>query len=159
MLFYTFCFLCHMIVAKPKISTLFSLSIFILLCFLVSGYAIGYMLSGKSIEWYHYTLAIIFFPIGLGLLFRMLLGYRVVRVGKEKFEVHFPSRFTTRTYKLKDISQWKETAVKTVSGTFKEVEILFNDRKKITVSIQEHTDYKPLIKYLQKKCAKLKVDA
>lgn len=148
-----------MIVAKPKISTLFSLGVFILFCMIASGYAIGHMLSGKTILWYHYTLAIIFFPIGLGLLFRMLLGYRIIRVGKEKIEVHFPSKFTTRTYKLKDISQWKETAVKTVSGTFKEVEVLFNDRKKITVSIQEHTDYKPLLKYLQKKCAKLKVNA
>ncbi len=148
-----------MIVAKPKISTLFSLGVFILFCMIASGYAIGHMLSGKTILWYHYSLAIIFFPIGLGLLFRMLLGYRIIRVGKEKIEVHFPSKFTTRTYKLKDISQWKETAVKTVSGTFKEVEVLFNDRKKITVSIQEHTDYKPLLKYLQKKCAKLKVNA
>ena len=148
-----------MIVAKPKISTLFSLGTFVLLCLAISSYAIGHMLSGKSILWYHYTLAIIFFPIGLGLLLRMLLGYRVISVGKEKFEVRFPSRFSNRTYKLKDISQWKETAVKTVSGTFKEVEIRFNDDKKITVSIQEHTDYKPLLKYLQKKCAKLKVNA
>lgn len=159
MLYYTFCFLCCMIVAKPKISTLFSLGIFVALCLAISGYAIGHMLSGKTILWYHYTLGIIFFPIGLGLLLRMLLGYRVIRVGKERFEVHFPSRFTRRTYKLKDIQEWKETAVKTVSGTFKEIEVLFNDQKKITVSIQEHTDYKPLLKYLQKKCAKLKINA
>lgn len=159
MLFYTFCFLCDMIVAKPKISTLFSLGIFILFCMIASGYAIGHILSGKTILWYHYTLAIIFFPIGMGLLLRMLLGYRVIRVGKEKFEVHFPSRFKKRIYKLKDISAWKETAVKTVSGTFKEVEVRFADNKKITVSIQEHTDYKPLLKYLQKKCGKLKSNA
>ncbi|MTI21284.1 hypothetical protein E1176_09650 [Fulvivirga sp. RKSG066] len=148
-----------MIVAKPKVGTLFSLGVFIVICLLISGYAIGHYLSGATMEWYHYTLAIIFFPIGMGLLFRLLLGYRVVRVGKQKIEIHFPSRFTTRNYKLRDIVKWKEVEVKTVSGTFKELEIFFNDNKKIALSIQEHTDYQQLRKYMQKKCSKLKVDA
>jgi len=148
-----------MIVAKPKVGTLFSLGIFIAICLAVSGYAIGHMISGKTILWYHYTLGLIFFPVGLGLLFRLLLGYRVIKVAKGRFNINYPSRFSQKTYKLGEIDKWKETEVKTVSGTFKELEILFNDRKKIKVSIQEHTDYLQLRKYLTKKCAKLKVNA
>lgn len=148
-----------MIVAKPKVSTLFSLGVFIAISLALSGYAIGHILSGKPIEWYHYALGVIFFPIGLGLLLRLLFGYRVVTIGKEKFDIHFPSRFNRKSYKVKDVTKWKETQVKTVSGTFKELEIYFNDNKHITLSIQEHTDYPKVLQYLKKKCGKLKVDA
>lgn len=148
-----------MIVAKPKVSTLFSLGIFIALSLASSGFAIGRYLGGSTMHWYHYALIFIFFPIGMGLLFRQLLGYRIVKVGKERFEIKYPSRFSKRTYKLNEIKAWRETQVKTFSGNFKEVEIIFDDNRKITFSMQEYTDYPQLIKYLNKKCRKLKTDA
>lgn len=148
-----------MIVVKPKVGTLFSLGIFIALCLSASGYALGVWYGGAPLQWYHYVLLIVFLPIGLGLLFRLLLGYRVVKVGKEKIDVNFPSRFKSTTYKLKDIKNWKETQVKTVSGVFRELEIHFEDGRKITSSFQEHANYDKLKKYLSKKCAKLRTNA
>lgn len=148
-----------MIVAKPKISTLFSLGVFIALSLGASGFALGRYFGGGTMHWYHYALIFIFFPVGMGLLFRQLLGYRIVKVAKEKIEIRYPSRFSKRTYKLNEIKAWRETQVKTFSGNFKELEIMFTDNRKIALSMQEHTDYSQLIKYLNKKCRKLRTDA
>jgi len=147
-----------MIVAKPKVSTLFSLGMFIAISLSASGYAIGRFFSGGTMLWYHYALSFIFFPIGMGLLFRLLLGYRVVTISKGRFDVNFPSRFSKKSYKIKELDQWKEVEVKTISGTYKEIELVFDDKKKLSFSMQEHTDYPKLKKYLNKKCAKLKVN-
>jgi len=147
-----------MIVAKPKVGTLFSLGVFIILSLIGSGYAIGRFFSGEAMLWYHYALAVIFFPIGMGLLFRLLLGYRIVKISKGRFDVNYPSRFSKKTYKINDLDKWKEVEVKTATGTYKEVELHFNDKKKLSFSMQEHTDYPKLKNYLSKKCAKLRVD-
>ncbi|HNP19160.1 MAG TPA: hypothetical protein PKL31_12045 [Fulvivirga sp.] len=113
-----------------------------------------YMTVKGAYEWYLYAGLIVLGPIGLGLLFRTVLSYKIVYLGKGSIEVRFPTRFKKVTYKLNSIVRWSETTVKTPGGKFKELEIVFDNKKKLQLSIQEHTNYPQVIKYLKKKCPK-----
>ena len=142
------------IVAKPKIGTLFSLGVFILASLGVATITGYHMLHASEIAWYQYVIVLILFPLGFGLAAKVIFGYKVVEIGKEKIDIIFPTRFKKQGYRLKDIDSWKETQVKAATGTYKEVEITFTDKKQIYLSYQEHTDYFKVIQYLKKKCSK-----
>lgn len=110
------------------------------------------LLESESIIWYQYAISIILGPIALGLLAKTLLGYKRVEIGKNRIGIRFPLRLKKNSYSLKEIKQWTEQKVKTAGGTFKEVVILFDTGKKLTLSLQEHTNYLEAVKYLRKKC-------
>ncbi|MEQ8926417.1 MAG: hypothetical protein RLO81_11425 [Fulvivirga sp.] len=143
-----------MIIVKPKIGTLFSLGVFVAVSLSVSGYSVGYVFGAEKPEWYHYALFLIFGPIGIGLLFRMIFKYKVVRFGKGSVIINFPTRFNEKTYDLKEVKMWHETTIKTAGGKYKELEILFEDNKRLNLSMQEHSDYPKVVTYLKKKIAK-----
>lgn len=143
-----------MIVVKPKIGTLFSLGVFVAASLSLGGYAAHVTFIEKSPEWYHYILLFIFAPIGLGLFFRMIFKYKIVRIGKGIITIMIPTRFLEKSYQLDDIKHWKETSIKTAGGNYKELEILFDDQKRLNLSMQEHGEYGKVIIYLKKKVAK-----
>lgn len=143
-----------MIIAKPKIGTLFSLGLFVILSLGLASFTAYHMFNATTIAWYQYLIVIILFPLGLGLAVKVVLGYKIIEIGKERIEVRFPVKFKKESHKLKDIERWKETTVKTATGTYKEVDIRFSDKKQLTLSYQEHTDYPKVVKYLKKRCAR-----
>ena len=134
--------LSQMIVARPKINTLLSIGIFVALCFGISGYMLSLILESGRTVWYQYALVIV--P----------LGYKRVEIGKNRIGIQFPLRFKKVSFTLKEVKQWTEQKVKTAGGTFKELVILFDNGKKLTLSLQEHTNYLDAVKYLRKKCAR-----
>lgn len=146
--------LSQMIVARPKINTLLSIGIFIALCFGISGYMLSLILESGRTVWYQYALVIVPGPLALGLLTKTLLGYKRVEIGKNRIGIQFPLRFKKVSFTLKEVKQWTEQKVKTAGGTFKELVILFDNGKKLTLSLQEHTNYLDAVKYLRKKCAR-----
>ncbi|MEQ8245618.1 hypothetical protein [Fulvivirga sp.] len=143
-----------MIVVKPKVSTLFSLGIFVAACISISGYTLSIVLNSSNPQWYHLATTALLGPLGLGLLFRIVFKYKVVSVGKESIIIRFPTRFSSKNYPLKEVKMWHETAIKTAGGKYMEVEILFTDMKKLNLSMQEHTNYANVIKYMKKKASK-----
>lgn len=143
-----------MIVVKPKISTLFSLGIFILISLGVSIYMLSYMLRSNGTAWYQYLIVLILAPLALGLLARLIWGYKRVEVGQERISIAYPVRLSKKSYPLKEVNQWTEHQVKTGGSTFKELNVRFTDGKKLELSMQEHSRYSDVIKYLRKKCPK-----
>lgn len=143
-----------MITTKPKVSTLFSMGIFIAVALSISAYCAYLMFDSGRIIWYQFLAAIILGPLALGLLAKVIFGYKIVSIGKERIDIKFPTKFTNKAYTLKDVDFWKEEEVKTGTGTYKELEVRFHSGGKLNLSYQEHTNYSAVIKYLKKKCAK-----
>lgn len=160
--YFVFSFICvfkwnrdkSVIVTKPKVATLFSMGIFITASLSIAIFCIYLMMNSGRLVWYQFLAAIILGPVALGLLAKVILGYKIVSIGKERIEIKHPTRFSSKTYSLKEIDTWKETEVKTATGVYQELEVLFNNKKKLNLSYQEHTDYPAVIKYLKKKCAR-----
>ncbi|MEM9389296.1 MAG: hypothetical protein AAGA02_02410 [Bacteroidota bacterium] len=140
--------------AKPKINTLASIGIFIAICLGLSGYMLSRILKSDMIIWYQYAIVIVLGPLSLGLLAKTILGYKRVEIGKNRIIVQFPLRFKKSIFSIKEIKQWTEQKVKTAGSTFKELVVLFDNGKKLTLSLQEHTNYIETVKYLKKKCGR-----
>lgn len=109
-----------------------------------------YILKTSSPSWYHYLYMVGFGPVALGLILRQIFGYKTISIGKDKVIISFLLRRAKIIHPLKQLEQWSETAIKTPSGNYKQLEMVFG-KKKIVISMQEHTEYHQIAKYLKKK--------
>jgi hypothetical protein len=146
-----------MIISKPKNSTLTSIGLFLLLVFGLAGATFISIKNSDVVYWYHYLFLAILLPVGVGLLIKMILSYKIITIGKGKMHVKFPARFSQKNYSINNIKQWQEVKIKTVSGLYQQLEIIFNDNDKLTLSKQEHTFYDQVMTYLHQKVAKKKI--
>lgn len=138
-----------MIVSKPKFSALFSLGIFILVSLSIGGYNLSLIMQGKG-WWLSYILASLFLPLGLLILLRQLWAFKILKFADNKLEVVYPLRFSKKIVSLKNLKYWEETLIKTGTGMFKQIDLVF-DQLKVGLSMQENSNYNSVVGYLGKK--------
>jgi hypothetical protein len=141
-----------MIVSKPKSQALFALGFFIIICFGLGGYNFVLIVQGSN-WFFNYLMAIIFLLVAFVLLLRQMFNFKIISIGNDKIQVWYPLRFRTVRGSLKDMEYWEETTIKTKTGLFKQLDIVFPQRT-IKMSIQENTKYVEAVKYFNKKQAK-----
>ena len=139
-----------MIISKPKPSTIFSIMMFALPLLAAGIYGVYILKTGKAL-WYHYLYMIGFGPVALGLILRQIFGYKTISIGKDKITISSLLKRKNVIHSLKQLQQWNETNIKTPSGNYKQLEVVFEDQRKVVISMQEHTEYHQVIKYLKKK--------
>ena len=110
-----------------------------------------YILKTGNTFWYHYLYMIGFGPIALGLILRQVFGYKTITIGKGKLTISLLFKRTKIVHSLKQLERWSETSIKTPSGNYKQLELVFDNNRKVGMSMQEHTEYHQVIKYLKKK--------
>lgn len=143
-----------MITSKPKKGTLLSITLFLVLAYTLAIINFNILLKNPAAPWYNYALFLVLGPLAVGLTFRMLLNYKILYFGKNQIQVRYPVRFSDQRYTLKDLSAWKEEKVKTMANPYKELVLRFSNGKSAKLSLQEHTDYEKVVRYLEKKCPK-----
>jgi len=142
-----------MIVSKPKISTLFSISIFLALAFGLFIYGlIQVHKSDSRVLWMIliYTSG----PIAMVVLIKVLTGLRFVRAGKDKIEIFYPFKFSTVRFDGQDLQAWKHQSIKTYGGLYEEITWQLKSGKHFSVSRQENSEYDKLLKYMKSKFKK-----
>jgi len=144
-----------MIVSKPKTTALTALSIFIIICSAIGGYALNIIINGAG-AWYHYFVMAITFSIGFVLLIRQVVSYKVIGIGDKVVKVNYSFRFKSNVFKLKDLVSWKETIIQTRNAPFKQLELKF-EAFNLKLSVQENTNYDQIYKYLKKRVGKKEV--
>jgi hypothetical protein len=108
--------------------------------------------------WYNYLILGLLIPMGAFVLYKIFIRYQVVQMGNNKISVRLPVLRKFKEYSLENIMAWAENKVKTgKNSTFKELQVLFDDGKKIVVSHKEHTEYDRMLKYLSQKAPGKKV--
>ncbi|HCW06620.1 MAG TPA: hypothetical protein DGG95_04555 [Cytophagales bacterium] len=119
----------------------------------------AYVLTkGPFAEWYNYAIVIVLVPIGLFVVYKIFIQYRILRLGNNEVRIDFPVLRKQRKYPLNEIQAWKENKVKTgKKSEFKEILVLFADKSKITIGFSEHTEYPKVIQYLTQKVPKKRV--
>ncbi len=145
-----------MIVVRPKVNTLFSIGVFLILIFSFFGVMINQYLSYTRPPLYISLLMVTSGALGFAILIKYLWNLKTISIGKERFEVRYPVRFRKIIYSGKEIIKWQEVKIKTWGGNYAELSIHFNADKKLDLSQQEHTEYDKTINYLNKKYKKLK---
>lgn len=145
------------IVSKPRSQTLISFILFLLLTFLVFGLNVTAILHG-TYAWYNLAIAGILLPLGLFVLYRIFIRYKIIRAGDNRVEVVYPVLRKTHAYTVKQIASWRESIVKTgKNSVFKELEIVFDNHFRLTIGQKEHTEYDRLVQYLLRKAPGKKV--
>jgi hypothetical protein len=102
--------------------------------------------------WYNLVIAGILLPLGLFVLYRIFIRYKIIQAGDNRVEVIYPVIRKTHAYSIKQITSWRESVVKTgKSSVFKELEINFDNHFRVAIGQKEHTEYDKLVQYLQRK--------
>lgn len=142
-----------MIVSRPKTNALFAIIVFLLICFSLGIVNLNILLQGGR-AWYNFAIVIVTFLIGFSILFKQMVGFKIITVGEETFKVAQPFLFRGYQFKVKNIEIWEETVIETKNGQFKELTIAQDSGKKLKITLQENGNYKKIKDYLSKKAGK-----
>ncbi|UXP30729.1 hypothetical protein N6H18_10230 [Reichenbachiella agarivorans] len=143
-----------MIVSKPKISTLFSVSVFITIALGLFVYGILNINDAESkIGWYLliYTSG----PIGIVVLLKILMGVKIMKIAKEKFELNMPFQFKRLKFESKELEKWSHSSIKTMGGKYEEITWRLKSGKEFGLSKQENTEFDKVLRYMKKKLKKI----
>src|SRR5690606_31980051 len=139
-----------MIISKPRGNTLFALSMFLLICFGLLGYTAYNFLNNEQRFWYQYTIILIITPIALVVLWKTILSYKIIRLGKGKMSVKYPFFFKEKVFYMKDLESWKEEIIKTQGTAFRELKMNFKNGA-VALSSQENGEYNKIHSYVRTK--------
>lgn len=141
-----------MIVSKPKVNTITALSLFVLLTFGSFFLLLHSLLSnGESLFWVKMVLTPVVLAIGLLVMGKLLAALKVVRLGKNRIDIFYPLTRMKVSLEVQDILGWREEAIKTKNGEFREVKVLYGKKKILTLSNKENTEYDKVVGYLRQK--------
>lgn len=111
----------------------------------------------KSAAWYNYLVAFLLLPIGLFVTYKIFIRYKVILAGNNSIEINYPVLRKTEKYTLPSIIAWRENIIKTgKNSVYKQLEILFDNKTRLSIGQKEHTEYPRLVQYLQQKIPKKK---
>ncbi len=144
-----------MIKASPKGSTLFSLSVAILLLVAALVAVLFYMAEAGRPRWYHYTLLVLILSILVPVLIKTLFNLKTLIIKGGKLEVSYLAGLGKKEYALEQLTGWYEIIIKTQAEPFKQIEMRF-PKGTVTVSKQEHNGYAEVAAFLNKRFSKLK---
>jgi len=146
-----------MIVSKPQTGTLISFTLFLGITIAVISMNILVLMKDPNPAWYTYAILAALTPIGLFVLYKIFIRYKVVRLGNNQIVLSYPILRNTKSYPLESLDYWHEHVVKTgKNSVYKELEIKFKDGIKLTMGHKEHTEYPRMISYLVQKMPKKK---
>jgi hypothetical protein len=111
----------------------------------------------QLVAWYNYAVVIVLLLIGLFVLYKIFVRYKILKFGNNQIEINYPVLRQTKVYSIDQIDQWIENKVKTGKNSeYKELNVRFADGKKISLGYKEHTEYTRMVQYLQQKVPKKK---
>lgn len=145
-----------MIVSKPKRTTIFSLTVFTLVCGFGSLYFLRQVLSESEGTWRYIVLGILVLTTSI-LLSKLLFGYKVIKISHDQVHIYFPFRFFKTTQSIKDLGAWQESIVTTNKTEFKQLKLVFLNKGYVKLSNQENSDYDKVYKYIKRKAPKKEV--
>ena len=146
-----------MITSRPQKSTITSLVLFLVITIIVVSFNLVAIYRDQIASWYNYLIVALLIPMGLLVFYKIFVRYKVLQFGNNQIQVDYPVMMQSKKYTIEQIERWIENIVKTGKNSeYKELEIQFSDRKKITIGHKEHTEYSRIVQYLAQKAPKKK---
>jgi len=143
-----------MIIAKPNPQTLFSFGIFALSSTVIIGWNASIYFSSPQPMWYNFGIILLLVPILGYVLYRLFFQLKRIEIGNNQFVIYFLFSRKKKTYSIESVQRWTEHVVKvSKTSTYKELEIVFTDKRKLNIGKKEYTQYESIVTYLKKKLA------
>jgi len=140
-----------MIYSKPKRSTLFPLMAFMLLTLLVVYWALGPVLQGQAVAWYSWLVGGLVALVFLTVAIKTITDFKHIQVGQGSIKVRYPLILRNKAFETEQLAYWSEAIIKTKSGVYKQLELHFEAKKRLSISLQQNTEYDKIKNYLDKK--------
>ncbi len=136
-----------MIRSRPKNTTLFSLSLFLIIAY---GLGIWAWISLPHPAGMRILLPVIILLVALLVTIKVVSGYRTLEIDGDRWRV---KRLINRSIKFtgRDIEWWKEIKISTAGSTYKQLQVYAGKGSTAKVSMQEHTGYEKVLKRLKTK--------
>jgi hypothetical protein len=145
-----------LVISKPQPNTIISFLLFLMITVVVFTMNVISIIN-KTSAWYNYVVAALLLPIGLFVLYKIFIRYKVIRAGNNSIDISYPVLGQIEKYSLQSIVAWRENIIKTgKNSVYKQLEILMDNKKRISIGHKEHTEYARLVQYLQQKVPKKK---
>jgi len=113
--------------------------------------------TGRYAAWYNYAVLAVLVPLGIVVFYKIFVRYKILKVGNNQIQIDYPMLNQSKIYPLEQIDQWIENKVKTGKNSeYKQLQVRFNDGKKLSVGHKEHTEYARMVQYLLQKVPKKK---
>ncbi len=145
-----------MIISKPKRNTIFSLTVFTVICGFGSLYFLRQILSDPEGTWRYIVLGILVLTTTI-LLSKLLFGYKVIKISHDKVHIYYPFRFFKTVQDIGNLGAWQETIITTNKTEFKQLKLVFLNKGYVKLSNQENSDYDKVYKYIKRKAPKKEV--
>lgn len=145
-----------MIISKPKRTTIFSLTVFAIVCGFGSLYFLRQILSDPVGTWRYIVFGILVLTTTI-LLSKLLFGYKVIKISHDKVHIYYPFRFFKNVQDISNLGAWQETVVMTNKTEFKQLKLVFMNKGYVKLSNQENSDYDKVYKYIKRKAPKKEV--
>jgi hypothetical protein len=147
-----------MIIAKPNPQTLFSFSIFAFASGALIYWNASIYFTSTHPQWYNLGILILLAPILGYVLYRLLFQLKRIEIGNNQIVVFYLLYGKRKEYSISEIKNWKEHVVSVgKNSTYKELEIVFESQKKISIGKKEYSDYDKVIGYMKKKLPKKEI--
>jgi hypothetical protein len=144
------------VISKPQTNTIVSFTLFLLLTFTVLTLNVISIIQGVA-AWYNYLISALLLPIGVFVTYKIFIRYKVIKAGGNQIEISYPVLRSSEKHSLQSVVAWRENIVKTgKNSVYKQLEILFENKKRISLGQKEHTEYVRLVQYLQHKLPRKK---
>ena len=108
-------------------------------------------------SWFTYAIIAVLVPIALVVGYKIFLRYLIIRMGNNEVEIRYPVLRRKYRYPLSEVTSWTENVVKTgKNSVYKELEIRFEDKRKLSFGHKEQTEYSRMVSYLTQKASRKK---
>ncbi len=145
-----------MIISKPKRTTIFSLTVFTVICGFGSLYFLRQILSTPEGTWRYIVFGVLVLTTTI-LLSKLLFGYKVIKISHDKVHIYYPFRFFKTVQDIGKLGAWQETIITTNKTEFKQLKLVFLNKGYVKLSNQENSDYDKVYKYIKRKAPKKEV--
>jgi hypothetical protein len=144
-----------LIVSRPQTNTIVSFTLFLIITVTVTAMNLVIVVNGQLAAWYNYAVVIVLLPIGGFVLYRIFIRYKIISLGSNQIQIRYPVLRSEVKYSVNEILAWRENIVKTgKKSEYKELQIMFSDKNKLTIGHKEHTEYSRMVGYLMQKAPK-----
>lgn len=138
-------------ISKPKRQTLWALGIFLILVFCSFFMLFHSLLTADAYFIVKIILAPVILVIALIVTGKFIESFKTVNFDKNKIDVLYHVSRKKMRIPIKEVLGWKQEVVGTKNGDFKEVKILYGNKKMLKLSNKENSNYDKVIAWLKSK--------
>ena len=146
-----------MIISRPKIQTVFSLSIFTTVILVSLFYSSIPLLKFREVPAWHYFVAGILLLTAALLLHKLIFNYKIIKISHDQVHIYYPFRFFKTVQDIKTLGAWQQTIINTKKSEFRQLKLVFVNKGYVKISNQENSEYDNVYKYIKRKAPKKEV--